>query len=90
MIKPSIGRVCWYYATKADYDAGEQPFPALIARVHSDSCINIGFFDDNGIPGRQTSVRLMQEGEADYPEYGFCTWMPFQVGQQKAQSAAAS
>ena len=87
MIKPSIGRVVWFYKNgKTQRDIGGQPNAALIAFVHSDSCINIGYFDANGIAQSETSVQLEQEpGDSDWSS-SFCAWMPYQVGQAKAQA----
>jgi hypothetical protein len=84
-IVPTVGRVVWFYENgKTQLDAGEQPNAAMVAYVHGDGrLINIGYFDHNGLPRQSTSVRLMQEGETDFPAYSFCTWMPYQVGQAK-------
>lgn len=82
MIKPTIGRVVWYYPG-GKTQLQSQPLAALIAYVHSDTCINIGYFDRNGVSWSQTSVALEQEpGDADW-SYSFCTWMPYQVSQAK-------
>ena len=81
MIKPTIGRVVWYYPDgKAQFAIGVQPYAALIAFVHSDDCINVAYFDANGVAKSNTSVKLLQEGE-ETPEGCFCVWMPYQVGQ---------
>lgn len=89
MIKPTVGRVVWYYPS-ADHKAA--PYAAIVAHVWSDTCVNLGIFDSNGIPMSKppTSVRLLQEGE-DKPAAGdFCEWMPYQVGQAKRHEAAAT
>lgn len=78
MIKPTIGRIVWYWAGKKE--EGAQPFAATIAHVWSDTCINIGYFDGNGQAGSATSVLLVQEGEP-IPAGQFCEWMPYQKGQ---------
>lgn len=86
MIKPTVGRVVWYYEQKPK-DEGVQPLAALVAHVWSDTCVNLAIFDVDGVPVRQppTSIRLVQEGE-EVPATGrYCTWMPFQVGQAKKQ-----
>jgi len=80
-IKPTVGRVVWYYPNgKMDLDAGAQPWAATIAYVHSDTCVNLGLTDPNGNHGAATSVALVQE-EDPIPHHAFCTWMPYQIGQ---------
>jgi len=78
MIKPTIGRVVWYWPThKVD-----SPLPALICHVWSDTCINIGGFDQDGRPFGETSVLLHQYGNPR-PTQKFAEWMPYQIGQAK-------
>lgn len=98
MIKPTIGRVVWFTpsrnSTEADFTHHDstppQPHAALIAYVWSDSLVNLTVFDHDGRQHSKTSVPLIQEGEPK-PEYGyFASWMPFQVGQAKAQAQAAA
>jgi hypothetical protein len=93
MIKPTIGRVVWFYPDgTASRDAGEQPNSAMVAFVHNDRLINIGYLDHNGLPRHATSQRLLQEGddEPSSPTAPFCCWMPFQVGQAKKHDAEAT
>ena len=76
MIKPSVGRVVWYYE-----DPGQtQPFAAIIAYVHSDTRVNLSVFDADGRQYASTGVQLLQDGQDTVP-YPFCKWMPYQVGQ---------
>lgn len=82
-INPTIGRKLYYWPD--DHLAGQQPHDATIVFVHSDSCINLACHDYNGNPYPKTSVPLVQEGEPT-PDYGYATWMPFQVGQARAAS----
>lgn len=79
MIKPTIGRVVWYWPN-GKFE-GRQPFSAMIAYVHSDTMVNIGYLDANGISGHATSVPLVQEITKVSPDYRFCEWMPYQKGQ---------
>lgn len=90
MIKPTIGRVVWFQPAKqADQPLRTQPYPALICYVHSDSLINVAYFNEGGTACSGTSVRLVQEGE-DVPANGYFTeWMPYQVGQAKKDAPAA-
>lgn len=83
MIPPTVGRVVWYYKHgKTQKDAGEQPHAALVAYVHSDTYVNLAYFDQNGNAANASSVQLVQEGDT-IPEHGFCCWMPYQIGQAK-------
>jgi hypothetical protein len=78
MIKPTVGRVVWYYKPGAQHT--DQPYAALISYVHSDTCINVGGFDHNGKPFADTSVMLHQDEES-YGNPGggaWASWMPYQ------------
>lgn len=77
LIKPTVGRVVWLWRQPGQ----EQPNVAFIAYVHSDTMINIAYFDERGAPDRFTSMPLWH-GEGDRPTvYPFCEWMPYQKGQ---------
>jgi hypothetical protein len=81
MIKPSIGRIVLFYPK--GHPAHEQPLPAIVAHVWSDTCVNLAIFNANGKPVENppTSVLLVQP-ENEKPSGGlYCTWMPYQVGQ---------
>jgi len=78
MIKPTIGRVVWYWPG-ANKDS-EQPWAALIAHVHSDSMVNLAVFDANGNASSMSSVPLYQ-GEGERPSGSHCQWMPYQQDQ---------
>lgn len=85
MIKPTIGRVVWVH--RANDDVHEQP--GIICHVHHDNLINVGGFDEEGNPFKAVNVWLQQEGE-DVPTENrllWAEWMPFQIGQAKAQAA---
>jgi hypothetical protein len=94
MIKPTIGRVVWYYAGGRNQRdgkggfTGDQPNSAQIAYVHNDRLINVGYLDHNGLPRHATSQLLLQEGDAEPadPTTPFASWMPFQIGQAKAHA----
>lgn len=82
-LKPTIGRVIWFYPdagfSNTNTPSGNgDPLPALICRVWSDTCINIGGFDANGKPFARTSVTLL--GADETPPHGmYASWMPYQV-----------
>lgn len=86
MITPTIGRVVWVVRPSTTNDI-KQPEVGLIAYVWGDHCINVAGFDHNGQPFSLTSLPLVQEGEPK-PEGNFAAWMPYQIGQAKAQNAA--
>lgn len=79
MIKPTVGRVVWFYK----YSSGQGhkgPLAAHVAKVYDDTCVNLMVIDEGGTPRSETSVLLVQEdGEA--PTSDYCTWMPYQKGQ---------
>jgi len=86
MIHPTIGRVVLFWPA-AD-EAGkrpDQPFPALIAYVHSEHLINVGGFAHNGQPFAATSVPLLQDDDELAPSSAYAEWMPYQK-----QAAATS
>jgi hypothetical protein len=81
MIKPTVGRVVWFYK----YSKGQGhkgPLAALVACVHSDICVNLAVSDENGCMRSETSVRLIQEND-EAPQQDYCGWMPYQIGQAK-------
>lgn len=78
MIQPSVGRVVWYYPSGP---RPSQPYPALVAYVHSDRCINVGGFTNGGQPFSDTSVQLLQDDDAVPVGQAYACWMPFQKGQ---------
>ncbi len=88
MIKPTVGRVILFHAGAHQHvcslhaDGTRQPVPALITAVHSDTLINIGGFDANGVPFAATSVQLVQPGEQEpNDDTSFAYWMDYQKGQ---------
>jgi len=86
MIKPTVGRVVWYYPDGSN--ANTPPLAAIIATVWSDRCVNLMVIEQNGVPMSHppTSVTLVQDGElipkrTDGTFSRYCCWMPYQVGQ---------
>lgn len=90
IIEPTVGRVVLYRPPTNSARAGftaypDQPCAATVAYVHSRDLVNLSVTDHVGSHHAITSVPLVQAHEPK-PEYGFyCEWMPFQVGQAKAQ-----
>lgn len=86
MIKPTVGRVLWFY--KAVPGQGHKgPLAAIVAKVHTDSCVALCAFDEGGRARSEPSVRLVQEGEK-CPTFDYCAWMPYQLGQAAKTEAA--
>lgn len=89
MIKPTNGRVLWFYA-RVDVD---QPEAAMVTWVHSDRLVNLIVHNPHGVSRGETSVYLVQD-DADIDEAikngngRFARWMPYQTGQARAVSNA--
>lgn len=83
MIKPTVGRVVWFWPSKAaDAQEPTQPYAATVAYVHSDTCVNLSVVDHSGRQFAATSVPLLKDGEvATTPTGYYCEWMPYQKGQ---------
>jgi hypothetical protein len=93
MIKPTVGRVVWFYPSGSHPDS--QPLAAHIAAVWGDHCINVMVIGHNGVPWSHppTSVMLVQEGDerpkqTDGNNAQHCAWMPYQHGQAAKTEAA--
>jgi hypothetical protein len=82
VIKPTIGRVVWFY--RGDRHSADPPRAAIVTAVWGDRCVNLAVFEPNGVPMSHppTSVTLVQEGDPPPPMgVPYCTWMPYQLGQ---------
>lgn len=87
MIKPTIGRQVWFYPAGKPHT--DQPWPCSICYVHSDTMINVGGFNDQGIPFAYTSVELIQDADS-YGNPGggaWACWMPYQKAVASGQQA---
>lgn len=76
MIKPTVGRVVWVRGVSQS----EELLAGVVAKVHSDTCVNVGVFRDNGNCSGYTSV-FFWHGEGDAPPGIYCEWMPYQKSQ---------
>lgn len=83
MIKPTIGRVVWYWPSKElAEEAGAQAYAALVTYVHSDYLVNLAVFDVNGDCRSRTHVSLYQAHPSEErPNEPHCEWVPYQKGQ---------
>ena len=75
MIKPTVGRVVWYYSAQ-----GAEPHAAMITKVWGARCVNLAIFSESGTAYNNTSVTLLQDDD-QVPAHSHATWMPFQKGQ---------
>lgn len=76
MIEPTVGRVVLVNRGKSN-----QPEAALITYVHSSKLINVGGFDQNGVPFAATSIQLLQDEDKPINTSYYAEWMPYQKGQ---------
>lgn len=80
MIKPTVGRVVWFWHGGTTNNGHTQPCAAIVTYVHSDAMVNLAVFDQNGFCSPRTSVPLRQDND-ERPNGMFCEWMPYQKGQ---------
>lgn len=86
MIKPSIGRVMWYWPEK-EY-RGDQPWAAIVTYVYGDNMVNLIAWNPNGDGQPKTSVPIVQEGSSYVASNSpYVEWMPYQIGQAKKHEA---
>ena len=88
MIQPTVGRVVWFYYYDTVLDGYHGPLAAHVCRVWSNALVNLMVIGEDGVPRSETSVRLVQEGD-EVPRSNYCAWMPYQLGQARAQQAQA-
>lgn len=87
MIKPTVGRVVWYWPTVEEVrdlklaNSWEQPLAATIAYVHSDRTVNLSVVDHIGQSFGRTNVVLLSVAEGTKAAPGYAQWMPYQKGQ---------
>ncbi len=86
MIKPTIGRIMWYWPDAQS--RGEQPWAAIVTCVHGDNMVNLAVWDHEGNAKFKHSVPIVQDGSpytvGDSP---YVEWMPYQIGQAKKHEA---
>lgn len=81
MITPTIGRVVWFHPASNEASSLQPICAAIVARVWSDTMVNLAVFDADGKSHSCTSVPLIQDDQTP-PALGYyCEWMPYQKGQ---------
>lgn len=77
MIKPTVGRIVLFWHTKTQ----NEPFPAIIVKVNSDTNINICYFSQNGYPRPKENVYLWDGTLVDgiKPGWPYAEWMEYQL-----------
>lgn len=85
-IVPTISRKVWFWAhmPNGGYSSA-QPEDATVVFVHSDNYVNLRVTDHSGVSRAETSVFLW-DGEGAQPDTRHAQWMPYQIGQAKAQA----
>lgn len=79
IIRPTIGRVVWYWR-EAVHSVDAQPEAAIVCHVHNASLVNLFVIDRDGGGCGVREVVLRQPGEG-VPAVAYAEWMPYQVGQ---------
>lgn len=95
MIKPTVGRVVWFYPATNQATSGftppneGEPLAAIIARVvDADAgAVHLAVFDGAGVSRSEPYVKLIQEGEKVPADGRYAAWMPYQIGQAKKHDA---
>jgi hypothetical protein len=81
VIKPTIGRVVWFWSAAAAWQHPDaQPWAALVTHVWADDCVSLAAFDQNGDLSPQHKAYLWN-GEGERPLGAHAEWMPYQKGQ---------
>jgi hypothetical protein len=89
MIRPTPGRIVWYTPAANERIAkGADPLAAIVVLVHNDRLVNLTVFDGIGGCNSRQAVQLVQDGDPALPETeAFASWMPYQLGQAKKDTA---
>jgi hypothetical protein len=95
IIKPTVGRVVWYYPDASDRTHNGSPvqsldkavpFAATVTYVQGDDSVNLAGVDHVGTPFTRLYAYLAQEGEPR-PSGGYACWMPYQTSQARKHAA---
>lgn len=86
IMEPTNGRIVWFTPALNDNKIvkRDKPLAAIVCDVWNPRMVNLSVVDANGQQHACTSVTLVQEGDPK-PSHGYyCEWMPYQLGQAKA------
>lgn len=88
MITPTIGRKVWYWPASNENVVrnGDQPMDATIVYVWHDRKVNVIVFDHAGNQLTRPNTMMLQGDEMYKPIGSYCVWMPYQIGQARAQT----
>lgn len=87
LIKPTVGRVVWYYPSDEAWTLGwnmpkqYEPLAAIIAGVIDDQTVHLTVIDFHGIPRAVQDVYLAPHHVPGGT--GYATWMPYQLEQAR-------
>ena len=90
LIKPTVGRVVWYWPSAKAVNDGEQPRAAILTYVQDDHTVNLVSFGHDGFPLPHRGIRLLEVDEPPPASGHFACWMPFQAGQAKSAQSPGS
>lgn len=77
MIKPTVGRIVWFFEWKDGIRQPEQA--AIITAVWSDTLINVNVFPTVGPVREERDIELVQPDSERQSGLSWCEWMPYQV-----------
>lgn len=88
-IKPTVGRVVWYWPASAELrEKKGQPFCATITHVWGDTCVNLHVHEDGSFALDRYCPTSVTLGDPTEIPNGECwQWMPYQVGQASGSGA---
>lgn len=90
LIRPTVGRVVWYWPNAKAVNDGEQPRAAILTYVQDDHTVNLVSFGHDGFPLPHHGIRLLEVDEPAPASGHFACWMPFQAGQAKSAQSPGS
>lgn len=66
---PTIGRIVWYQAHGSpDGTHKSEPRPAIISKVHNETCVDLTVFNPSGLFFNQSCVQGTSGGTWRWPE----------------------
>lgn len=91
MIVPTIGRQVWFRPSAVAADVmtlySDQPCAATVIHVTDERCVSLSVLDHRGHQHVFAGVKLLQDDDVPPTDGNYAEWMPYQVGQARAQAA---